>query len=293
MHRDLKPANVKVTRDDSVKILDFGLAKAVEGEAAGTDIATSPTLTGMATQAGFIIGTAAYMSPEQAKGKPVDRRADIWAFGCVLYEMLTGKMAFGGETVTDILAAVVRAEPDWSQLPAGTPLRARVLLQRCLQKDPKQRLRDIGDARISLDEIISGAPLEAPTPGELPATGWRAALDWHAILLWSIACVIVAGVALIAYIRLREEAPSPAAVMRFEIPLPEKVTISTTGSFALSPDGNQLAFSASGSDGVTRLWIQPLVRLKRTRCPVRNLRPILRFSGLPTAGILHSTPAEN
>ena len=118
----------------------------------------------MATQAGFIIGTAAYMSPEQAKGKPVDRRADIWAFGCVFYEMLTGKVAFGGETVTDILAAVVRAEPDWSQLPAGTPLRARVLLQRCLQKDPKQRLRDIGDARISLDEIISGAALEAPAP---------------------------------------------------------------------------------------------------------------------------------
>lgn len=128
VHRDLKPANVKVSRDDSVKILDFGLAKAVEGEAVETDMANSPTLTRMATQAGFIIGTAAYMSPEQAKGKPVDRRADIWAFGCVLYEMLTGKMAFSGDTVTDILASVVRAEPDWSQLPAGTPLRARVLL---------------------------------------------------------------------------------------------------------------------------------------------------------------------
>jgi eukaryotic-like serine/threonine-protein kinase len=122
VHRDLKPANVKVSRDDAVKILDFGLAKAVEGESVETNVANSPTLTGMATQAGFILGTAAYMSPEQAKGKPVDRRADIWAFGCVLYEMLTGKMAFGGETVTDILASVVRAEPDWSQLPEGTPL---------------------------------------------------------------------------------------------------------------------------------------------------------------------------
>jgi eukaryotic-like serine/threonine-protein kinase len=175
VHRDLKPANIKVSRHDAVKVLDFGLAKAVEGEAVETDISTSPTLTRMATQAGFILGTAAYMSPEQAKGKPVDRRADIWAFGCVLYEMLTGKMAFGGETVTDTLAAVVRAEPDWSLLPAGTPLRVRVLLQRCLRKDPKQRLRDIGDARIALEEQISGALLEAPSARELGAArGWSA-----------------------------------------------------------------------------------------------------------------------
>src|SRR5271155_4755216 len=137
VHRDLKPANVKVTSDDAVKVLDFGLAKGIEGDAASIDIATSPTMSRMATLAGVLLGTAAYMSPEQAKAKPVDRRADIWAFGCVLYEMLTGKAAFGGETITDILAAVVRAEPDWSQLPAATPLRARVLLQRCLQKDPK------------------------------------------------------------------------------------------------------------------------------------------------------------
>jgi serine/threonine protein kinase len=236
VHRDLKPANLKVSRDEAVKILDFGLAKAVEGEAVDIDMANSPTVTRMATQAGFIIGTAAYMSPEQAKAKPVDRRTDIWAFGCVLYEMLTGKMAFSGETVTDILASVVRAEPDWSQLPAGTPLRARVLLQRCLQKDPKQRLRDIGDARISLDETISGAPLEALTPGEVAAaSGWRAALDWHAILLWSIACLIVAALAPVAYIHLREKPLSPAQPTRFEIPLPERVTISSTGAYALSP----------------------------------------------------------
>jgi eukaryotic-like serine/threonine-protein kinase len=158
VHRDLKPANVNVTADDAVKVLDFGLAKAIEGDASSMDIANSPTLSRMATQAGVLLGTAAYMSPEQAKGKPVDRRADIWAFGCVLYEMLTGKMAFSGETVTDTLAAVIRAEPDWSQLPAATPGRVRMLLHRCLPKDPKQRLQAIGDARISLDEVLSSAP---------------------------------------------------------------------------------------------------------------------------------------
>ncbi|MGA9885068.1 MAG: protein kinase [Candidatus Acidiferrales bacterium] len=171
VHRDLKPANVKVNKDDAVKVLDFGLAKAIEGDASSMDIANSPTISRMATQAGMLLGTAAYMSPEQAKAKPVDRRADIWAFGCVLYEMLTGKMAFSGETVTDTLAAVIMKGPDWSQLPAATPLRVRVLLERCLQKDPKQRLRDIGDARISLEEVLSGAPeptsagvTQAPAP---------------------------------------------------------------------------------------------------------------------------------
>ncbi len=268
VHRDLKPANVKVSRDDSVKILDFGLAKAVEGEAVEIDMANSPTLTRMATQVGFIIGTAAYMSPEQAKAKPVDRRTDIWAFGCVLYEMLTGKMAFGGETVTDVLAGVLKNDPDWAQLPEGTPVRARVLLQRCLQKDQKQRLRDIGDARISLDEIISGAPLDAPTPRELAAApGWRAALNWHAILPWSIMCLAVAALAPIAYIQLREKPLSPAQSMRFEIPLPDKANISITGAYALSPDGSRLAFVASGSDGVARLWLRSLDSLQAHELP--------------------------
>jgi serine/threonine protein kinase len=128
---------VKVTGNDAVKVLDFGLAKAIEGDASSLDIANSPTISRMATQAGILLGTAAYMAPEQAKGKPVDRRADIWAFGCVLYEMLTGKQAFTGETVTDTLAAVLTKDPDWSQLPSHTPARVRVLLQRCLQKDAK------------------------------------------------------------------------------------------------------------------------------------------------------------
>jgi len=179
VHRDLKPANVKVTDDDAVKVLDFGLAKAIEGDAASIDISTSPTMSRMATLAGVLLGTAAYMSPEQAKGKAVDRRADIWAFGCVLYEMLTGQMAFRGESVTETLAAVIRAEPDWSQLPAATPIRVRVLLQRCLQKDPKQRLRDIGDARISLDEVLAGAP----EPSAVAATPTSASIGRRAVVL--------------------------------------------------------------------------------------------------------------
>jgi len=170
VHRDLKPANVKLTKDDAVKVLDFGLAKAAEGDAASVDIATSPTVGQMATQAGVLLGTPAYMAPEQARGKVVDRRADIWAFGCFLYEMITGKMAFRGETVTDTLAAVIRSEPDWSVLPSTTPIRIRVLLQRCLLKDPKRRLRDIGEARIAIDEVLDGAPDSSSLVGENPSS---------------------------------------------------------------------------------------------------------------------------
>ena len=146
VHRDLKPANVKVTPDDKVKILDFGLAKAVQDEASEADRYNSPTISHMATEAGMLLGTAAYMSPEQAKGKPVDRRGDIWAFGCVFYEMLSGKRAFDGETITDVLAAVIRGEPDWVALPETTPPAIQRLVRRCLQKDVRQRLQAIGDA---------------------------------------------------------------------------------------------------------------------------------------------------
>jgi len=242
VHRDLKPANVKVTSDDAVKVLDFGLAKAIEGDPASFDISTSPTLTRMATMQGVLLGTAAYMSPEQAKGKAVDRRADIWAFGCVLYEMLTGKMAFGGETVTDTLAAVIKEEPDWSRLPAATPTRVRVLLQRCLQKDPKQRLQAIGDARISLDEVLSGAPeATATTPSSAPV--------WRRVLLWALAGLVAGAVI------------SGLVVWKFAAPTPRSMHFSAVTNFAgvqaqpaISPDGRSVAF-VSNRDGHFNVYV--------------------------------------
>jgi hypothetical protein len=208
----------------------------------------------MATQAGILLGTAAYMSPEQAKGKTVDRRTDIWAFGCVLYEMLTGKMAFRGDAVTDVLAAIIKEEPDWSLLPAATPTRVRVLLQRCLQKDPKQRLRDIGDARISLDEVLSGAV--DPT---LAASTARPAI--HRWLWPSVAAVltVVAVAGWLAFLYLRPKAPT-AQVQRFEIPFPEKLTLN--GGVALSPDGRKPTFVGTGADGKTRLWVRSVETLE-------------------------------
>jgi serine/threonine protein kinase len=167
VHRDLKPANVKVSADGRVKLLDFGLAKAWEGDP-GRDSASgltqSPTLTARATAAGMILGTAAYMSPEQARGKPVDKRADIWAFGVVLWEMLTGKRLFDGETVSDVLAAVLRAEPDWAALPEQTPGKIRDLLRRCLRRDAKQRLHDIADARLEIEELSGPASASSSAP---------------------------------------------------------------------------------------------------------------------------------
>jgi serine/threonine-protein kinase len=181
VHRDLKPANIKLTVDNQVKVLDFGLAKAYEPEAAsGGNLTHSPTLTLEATRAGVIMGTAGYMSPEQARGKPVDKRADIWAFGVVLLEMLTGKSIFEGETVSDTLAAVLRADIDWRQLPASTPPKVRRLLRRCLERDPKRRLRDMGDAWIEVDSPDEPA---APVTAAAPAKGYR----W---LPWAAAAVL-------------------------------------------------------------------------------------------------------
>ncbi len=181
IHRDLKPANVKVKADGTVKVLDFGLAKALADDPATSDISTSPTLSVAATRAGFILGTAAYMSPEQARGKPVDRRADIWSFGAVFFEMLTGKLAFGGDTTSDTLAAVIRADPDWNALPKNTPARIRQLVRRCLEKDPRRRLQAIGEARFAVEETIAnpsaGETVAAPTH-VVAAPFWRRALPW-------------------------------------------------------------------------------------------------------------------
>jgi serine/threonine-protein kinase len=188
VHRDLKPANLKITPEGRVKVLDFGLAKAMAGETAPGETASSPTLTMRSTQMGVLLGTAGYMSPEQARGKPVDKRADIWAFGVVLYEMLTGRQLFGGgETVTDTLASIVKDRPDLDALPAVTPLHIRMLIERCLRKDPATRLRDIGEARIAIDE---GSPAQYPAAVSPSRGSW---------LPWTVAAVLALLVLLVVF----------------------------------------------------------------------------------------------
>ncbi len=256
VHRDLKPANIKISREDAVKILDFGLAKAIEGDGSSFDPGNSPTLSRLATQAGIILGTAAYMSPEQAKAKPVDRRTDIWAFGCVSYEMLTGKQPFRGESVIDTLAAVTKEEPDWSLLPSNAPARIRLLLQRCLQKDPKQRLQAIGDARITLDEILSGTPESASSAAapasSLPSPFWRHALPWALFGAMAIAFAVL------AFVHFSAKPPAPAEPVRFEIPMPLKTSLTAGDGIAISPNGRELAFAAASPDGTNSLWIRDM-----------------------------------
>src|SRR6202521_2211179 len=190
IHRDLVPANVKVTLEGKVKVLDFGLAKAFAGDTMNEDIGNSPTLSMAATMQGVILGTAAYMSPEQAKGKAVDKRTDIWAFGAVLYELLTGKQAFSGEDVTEILAAVVKSEPDWSKLPEATPLTIKTLLRRCLRKDKRQRISDATDVRIEIEDAIA-APKDSGATQAAPASTSK--LPWAVAAGLAIIAVVASG----------------------------------------------------------------------------------------------------
>lgn len=256
VHRDLKPANIKVTHDGKVKVLDFGLAKALQGDAAPRNISNSPTLTLDATKAGIILGTAAYMSPEQAKGKAVDRRADIWSFGVVLFEMLSGCQMFVGETATDIMAAVVRAEPDWNALPKNVPRRVRELLQRCLVKDEKRRLRDIGEARLALDDaMLDDATHAAPEAVSIapPTSLWRA-------LPWAIAVVAIAVAAWTFAHRHGSDAAS-REVVHLDIVYPPNVEpiSGLQGGPSISPDGQSVAMIGT-REGVRRLYIRRLDR---------------------------------
>src|SRR5262249_18735788 len=241
VHRDLKPANVKISPDGEVKLLDFGLAKAwVDGESSSPDVSNSPTITHMATEFGVILGTAAYMSPEQARGKAVDRRTDIWAFGVLLYEMLSGKRLFYGESVSDVLASVLKTDPDLSALPAEMPSSIRKLIQRCLERDPRRRLRDIGEARIAIEDYLANphekdAPISAPS---VPAKS-RTVLPWIVAGLFGL---VAAAVISYSLYRVRHERPDTPTAFAVSLPAGEIVPPDEGPVVALSPDGSTLAY---------------------------------------------------
>jgi eukaryotic-like serine/threonine-protein kinase len=267
VHRDLKPANIKVRRDGLVKVLDFGLAKALEpqrGSAAGAAMSDSPTITSpAATQRGIILGTAAYMSPEQAKGRAADKRSDVWAFGCVLYEMLTAKRAFSGEDVSDTLAFVLTKEPDWTLLPIDTPAAIRKLLRRCLERDRRKRLADIADARFEIDEAFTAqaAPPASTTSGAAALhmrSGMRPGI-WAIGGLLAIAGLIAMG---LGWRMVRRSAPRPA-VVRFSVAAPPNMGFATTQDgqqfLSVSPDGRRLAFVTRGDQAKeNHLWVRSL-----------------------------------
>ena len=252
VHRDLKPANVKITPQETVKLLDFGLAKAFSEPSAGGDPNNSPTLTMGETRAGVILGTAAYMAPEQARGKQVDKRADIWAFGVVLYEMLTGRRMFTGELMSDVLAAVIAKEPDLEAVPA----RFRPIIQKCLRKDPRTRWRDIGDVRMALEEDLQAGPALLS-----PARAAPAILS----VAWITVGVLAIVLAILGFVHFRET-PAVAQPVRLQIPIPEGMAFNA-GTFAISPDGRRVAFGAGTTDGPRRLWIRELDSLELKPLP--------------------------
>jgi serine/threonine-protein kinase len=255
IHRDLKPANIKVTDEGKLKVLDFGLAKAFSEDAQPADLSHSPTLTRQGTETGAILGTAAYMSPEQARGKTLDKRTDIWSFGCVLYEALTGRTAFAGETVSDTIVRILEREPDWEALPDETPPFIRLLLHRCLQKNAKDRLHDVADARIEIRDA-SSEPYRAISTGEMVGRALRPQAGWRQAVPWAVAGLLAVATAVSIWGPWRASSPE-RPVSRSVTTLPPGQTMLDVGLYgspvALSADGSQLVYVAR-EGGTTRLY---------------------------------------
>jgi serine/threonine-protein kinase len=258
VHRDLKPANIALTADGQVKVLDFGLAKAFDQGSGsggqGSDPANSPTLTFAGTQVGVILGTAAYMSPEQAKGRTADKRSDVWAFGCVLFEMLTGKRAFEGEDISDTLAAVLRGEPDWSAIPPSVPPHVRSVITRALEKDRRARIPEIAVVRFLLAE-------PSREPDTKPATRANRIPGW---LPWSVAAMLAIALAVTAWRWPRTDRPS-SMKLTVDLGTPGVLAPDLGGSVAISPDGSFVVFAARSAINLpTRLFVRRLDQLQAT-----------------------------
>ena len=297
IHRDLKPANVKVRPDGTVKVLDFGLAKALDSTdgSGARDLSNSPTVTSPAhTAMGIILGTAAYMAPEQARGRPVDRRADIWAFGCVLFEMLTGRAAFAGDNVTDTLAAVVRGEPAWALLPEDTPPSVRRLLRRCLAKERKERLSDIGSARLEIDEatrpVLANETTSTVTRRDVRLPPWGLAVAFAA-------GAVAAGLA----VWMLRPTPAPAApsTLRFDLGLPDDTEfVGNAGSgVAIAPDGLHVAYTGASAGSPQQIFVRDLVSgetvlLRSAAAYSPFMSPDGRQAGFISSGILWRAPVE-